>query len=123
MGVERFAGFGFKVRCWLVIFLRELDLVVLYRTSPVIIISHLLKLMSTASKKNEWLRPALSNLLSERLAADGGVRSLLIIVIGDDENTSTSKLSTLSQLLRAGVTGSNKLVSLTYLSFSCNDFL
>lgn len=80
------------------------------RNSTVAIISHLLMLLSSASNQNVWLRPALSILLTEQLVAVGGIRSLLIVVVGNDDTLNTRKLSMLSRLVRAGVKGSAKSV-------------
>lgn len=64
------------------------------------ILSTVLALHSSSSSKLSWLRPALSNLLSIQLLRPGGVTSLLICVVGDDEEVGVKKLDMLSRLLR-----------------------
>lgn len=65
----------------------------------------LLILLSAASISHGWLRPALVGLLSDQLLRTSGVRSLLMVVVGNEEDVSLSKLEMLGKLLGAKAAG------------------
>lgn len=66
---------------------------------PTTVFASLLALLSSASNKLLWLRPALSSLLSSQLLRAGGVRALLLVVVGGDDEVGLPKLEMLSKLM------------------------
>lgn len=98
-----------------------------YRTSPTIVISNLLALLSSAPNApatGAWLRPAVSSLLSSQLLRAGGVRSLLLVVVGagaaagGEDEVGVAKLDMLSRLLSARANGTSEQVSVDPRDYS-----
>ncbi|KAL8281142.1 hypothetical protein RQP46_006500 [Phenoliferia psychrophenolica] len=73
--------------------------------TPIVVLSTLLALTSAAYPTHAWLRPNLANLLSAQLLRPGGVRSLLILVAGNEDEVGLAKLEMLARLLGASPTG------------------
>jgi hypothetical protein len=78
------------------------------RNGPGIILASLLSLLSSSSSTTltstmSWLRPALSQRLSDQLLRPGGVRSLMLLVVGresgDAEAVGLGRLEMLGKLL------------------------
>ena len=83
------------------------------RTSPTQVLATLLSLLSAAPAPSavpppspnsvpKALRPFLSRLLSAQLFRPGGIRGLLIVVVGQDDDVGARKLDTIARLVIAG---------------------
>ncbi|SGZ24900.1 BQ5605_C023g09752 [Microbotryum silenes-dioicae] len=74
---------------------------------PTVIIPNLLAILSTSSTDNDWSKPTIANLLSRQLLRTGGVRSLLVVVVGvgsaagSADHVDTRKMDLVMRLLRA----------------------
>ncbi|SCZ96883.1 BZ3500_MvSof-1268-A1-R1_Chr4-1g06816 [Microbotryum saponariae] len=74
---------------------------------PTVIIPNLLAILSTFSTENDWIKPTIANLLSRQLLRTGGVRSLLVVVVGvgsaagSADHVDTRKMDLVMRLLRA----------------------
>ncbi|SCV69399.1 BQ2448_2419 [Microbotryum intermedium] len=72
-----------------------------------VIIPNLLAILSTPSTENAWIKPTIANLLSRQLLRTGGVRSLLLIVVGvgaaagSADHVDTRKMDLVMRLLSA----------------------
>ena len=80
------------------------------RNTPATALASLLMLLSAASPSLPWLRPSLSNLLSGHLMRSGGVRALLVVVVGNEEDVGLNKLEMMGKLLGSKPAGMSSKV-------------